>query len=223
MTRALTHDQVRAFQTTETIVDGVLGRPCDWLGEPLRDDGDLGPRTRWAMAMAALDPRRQAVVRRACSGVGRIRETVANRGPGTPGVDWLLRRCGIHVPEDPDVPMPDLAWCAAYASWCVSVPGLPNRAEAGARALAQSLRSAVLVLPGDLAWFPTGKWQAHIAPIIGVGPGVVATAEGNHGNECALAIRSTSEVQIVTPFPVEELPAVPPGLTLVPVRREGTR
>lgn len=220
----MTPDEVRAFQgNTEQIVDGVLGPPRDWYGKPLLIDGDLGPKTRWAMAMAAQDPRRQAIVRRACSGVGVIRETIANRGPGVPGVDWLLRRCGVHVPEDLTIPMPDNAWCAAFASWCMSVAGLPVRAEAGARALAESLRTPTFVLPGDFAWFPTGKWQAHIAPIIGVGPGEVATAEGNHGNAVELVRRATTEVLIVTPFPIEDLPGVPPRLRLVPVRREGTR
>lgn len=220
----MTPDEVRAFQgNTSTIVDGVIGPPRDWFGVPLKVDGDLGPRTRWAIAMAAQDPRRQAIVRRACSGVGVIRETIANRGPGVPGVDWLLRRAHVDVPEDPTIPLPDYGWCAAFASWCISVDGLPVRAEAGARALAESLRTPTIILPGDLAWFPTGKWEAHIAPIIGVGPGEVATAEGNRRNACELVRRSTSEVRIVTPFPFEDLPGIPPGLTLVPVAREGTR
>lgn len=217
-----TLEQVKAFQRQLTTVDGVLGAPRDWQGVALDDDGDFGPRTEWAFAIAALDPRRQAIVKRACSAVG-MRETVANRGPGEPGIDWWLRRCGVFVPDDPDVPLPDAAWCAAFASWCMSVAGLPHRAEAGARALAQSLRTATFVLPGDFFWFPTGSWQAHIAPIIGSGPGEVATVEGNHNNEVALVRRRTSEGRIVTPFPFEAPAGIPPRLPLVTVRSAGTR
>lgn len=215
----MTPDQVRAFQRTERTVDGELGPPRDWLGKPLAVDGDLGPRTRWALAISRLDPRRQAIVQRACSKVG-VAETVANRGEWP---DFVLRRCGIYVPDDTAVPMPDNAWCAAHASWCMSVDGLPERREAGARDLATSLRPATVVLPGDFGWFITGPWQAHIFPIIATGPGEVAGAEGNHGNRVALVRRRMLDIRIVTPFPVEWQAEIPAGLPPVEVRREGTR
>jgi hypothetical protein len=219
-------EQVRTFQAQHTLVDGVLGPPRDWLGKPLRVDGDLGDKTRWAMAIATLDPRRQAIVRRACSKIGQAETPgVANRGPWP---DFVLRRCGIFVPDDLLVPMPDNAWCGGHASWCVSVDGLPARKEAGARKLAGLLRPTRVALPGDFGWFPTGPWQAHIFPLVGGGPGEVAAAEGNHGNRCELVRRSLAEIEVVSAFPEEpflpELVArVPPGLTLVPVRSAGTR
>jgi hypothetical protein len=204
--------------TKDQIIEFQRGR-FDWEGKPLLVDGALGPRTRWALAISRLDPRRQAIVARACSKVGQ-RETVANRGEWP---DFVLRRCGIYVPDDPSVPMPDNAWCAAHASWCMSVDGLPERKEPGARDLATSLRPTTIVLPGDFGWYPTGGWRAHIFPIIGVAPGEVACADGNWRNGCALVRRRTSEIRIVTALPVEELADIPPGLPLVTVQREDTR
>lgn len=217
----MTPEQVAAFQGSELLVDGDIGPPTDWFGVPLLVDGDLGPRTRWALAIARLDPRRQAIVKRACSKIGQGETPgVANRGPWP---DFVLRRAGFDVPEDPTAPLPDAAWCAAHASWCMSVEGLPDRKELGARKLAQSLRRPALVTPGDFGWFRTGTWQAHIFPIIGIGPGEVAAPEGNHGNMIELVRRRTSEIEIVTPFPVEDLAEIPPELELIPVKRANTR
>jgi hypothetical protein len=218
----MTADEVAAFQARPALVDGELAPPCDWRGIPLRVDGDLGPKTRWALAISKLAPRRQAIVKRACSKVGEAETPgVANRGAWP---DFVLRRCGIYVPDDdPLKPMPDNAWCAAHASWCMSVEGLPERKDAGARSLAQALWRTRFALPGDFGWFPTGSWQAHIFPIIGVSHTEVACAEGNHGNRVALVRRSLGEINLASPIPPEELALIPPGLELVPVRAAGTR
>jgi hypothetical protein len=207
----MTNEKVKNFQRWHR----------DWLGKPLVVDGVLGPRTLWALAISRLDPRRQAIVQRACSKVGE-QETpgVANRGPHP---DFVLNRAGIYVPEDPTVPMPDNAWCAAHASWCMSVEGLPERREAGARELATSLKPASIVQPGDFGWYPTGPWQGHIFPIIAVGPGEVCCADGNFRNQVGLWRRRMSEIRIVTPIPFEEHAAIPMGLELVPVHAGGTR
>lgn len=216
----MTPDQIRAFQGRQQLVDGVLGPPTDWFGKPLKVDGDLGAKTRWALGISRLDPRRQAIVKRACSKVGQF-ETVANRGPWP---DFVNRRAGILVPEDPTVPLPDAAWCASHSSWCMSVDGLPERAEAGAMNLVEQLRRPTFVLPGDFGWFPTGGRHAHIFPIVATMPGEVAGAEGNHGNRCALVRRLMSEIQIVSAFPVEELPEIPSSeLDLVLVKGASTR
>lgn len=215
----MTSEEVKAFQRSIQLVDGVSGPPTDWLGKPLRVDGDLGAKTRWAMAIARLDPRRQAIVKRACSKIG-VFETVANRGPW---VDFVLRRCGIYVPEALDVPLPDASWCCAHTSWCISVDGLPERKEAGTMNLVLQLRRPTFLLPGDLGWFPTGGGHAHIWPMIGFGPGEAAGAEGNHGNRCALVRRLLAEINVVTPFPVEEDAGIPTDLNLVPVKAASTR
>jgi len=196
----MTPNQVSEFQR---------GR-FDWEGKPLRVDGDLGPRTRWALAMSRLDSRRQAIVANACGFVG-LTERATNRGPE---IDTWLERCGAPLGSP---------WCAAFASWCISVPDLSSVREAGAQTLGRSLRSTTLILPGDVMWFPAGTWQGHCGIVVGTGPGEVACVEGNHGNRVALVRRRTADVRIATPLPVEELPGIPPGLPLVPVQREGTR
>lgn len=212
-------EQVHRFQSTMRFIDGTMRYPFDWYGEPLRQDGDLGPKTRWALALSALDTRRQSIVWRACSSVG-VLEEAPNRGKR---IDEWLRRCGVSVPKDPWEPAPDNAWCAAFASWCVSVDGLPERREAGAQALGKALRASTLITPGDLAWFKTGTWQGHIGVIVGLGAGELAVVEGNQRNAVRLVRRLSKDVRISTPLPLEEMPGVPPGLELVAVQKEGTR
>jgi hypothetical protein len=210
----MTPREVLAFQTRQLWVpddegDGFhLALPVDWNGVPLRPDGDLGARTRWAMQIAALDPRRQWAIRRA-NGTHGVVEQAANRHPR---IDAWMRRCGVSVPAEPREPAPNNAWCAAMHSWCLSVPGLPERKEAGARALALSLRATDMPLAADSVWAPTGSWQAHIGMVIGFGPGVVAVREGNHGNRSAIALRSMSECLFATAFPMQEQPPLPTGL-----------
>lgn len=182
----------------------------DWHNRPLKVDGDLGPKTEWALAISRLDPRRQEIVKRACSGIG-VTERTPNSGPQ---IDHWLKRCGA-APGQP--------WCAAFASWCVSVPGLPERKLAGAQALGKSLRGTTLVLPGDVMWFPTGDWEGHCGIVIGTGPGELAVVEGNQANAVRLVRRLSKDVNISTPFPIEAFPGMPPDLPLIPVQREGTR
>lgn len=215
----MTPEQTHKFQSTPRMIDGESRLPFDWYGKPLKADGDPGPKTRWALALSALDPRRQSIVWRACSSVGII-EIAPNRGPQ---IDEWLRRCGVAVPNDPMTLAPDNAWCASFASWCVSVDGLPERREAGAQALGKALRASTLVTPGDLAWFPTGPWQGHIGVIVGLGAGEFATVEGNQRNAVWLVKRLSKDVNVATPFPIEAFPGMPPDLPLVPVQREGTR
>lgn len=198
----MTPEAIREFQAS--------GENHDWLGRALVADGVLGPKTEWSLAISRLDPRRQEIVWRACTSVG-IAETTPNSGEQ---IDRWLRRCGA-APGQP--------WCAAFASWCVSVPGLPERKLAGAQALGKSLRASTLILPGDVMWFPTGDWEGHCGIIIGTGPGELATVEGNQRNAVRLVKRLSKDVRVATPFPVEELPGIPPGLELVPVTGAGTR
>jgi hypothetical protein len=196
----MTEDEIRQFQQSHD----------DWEGKQLVVDGVLGPRTRWAVAISRLDPRRQAIVANACGFVGLV-EHGTNRGTE---IDTWLERCGAPLGSP---------WCAAFASWCISVPGLPSVREAGAQALGRALRPSTIILPGDVMWFATGAWQGHCGIVIGTGPGELAAVEGNHQNRVAIVRREMRSVRVVTPLPVEELADIPPGLPLVPVRAEGTR
>lgn len=197
----MTPAQIRFFQSAHR----------DWSGKPLRVDGDLGPKTMWAMGIAELDPRRQAIVQRACSRVGETEEAGENRGEWE---DWLCSWAGIPLGSP---------GCAAFASWAISVDGLPEVREGSALELGRSLRSTTLVLPGDVMWFPTGKLTGHCGVVIGLGPGEVACVEHNSNDLCRLTRRLTNGVRFSTPLPVQQLPGIPPGLPLVPVAYLGTR
>lgn len=192
--------ELREFQAKHT----------DWHGRSLGVDGVLSAETRWSLAISRLDPRRQEIVRRACASVG-VQEDGPNRAIA---IDAWVRRCGAPLGS---------AWCAAFASWCISVPGLPEIRQAGAQALGRMLRSSVLVTPGDVMWFPTGEWQGHCGIVVGIAPGEVATVEGNQRNAVRLVRRHMSEVRFATPLPPEEQAGVPPGLDLIRVQLEGTR
>lgn len=199
----MNQDELKAFQA----------KSYDWEGERLKPDGVQGPKTRWALAIAKLDPRRQAIVARATACVG-IREVGTNRGPD---IDAWLERCGAPLGS---------AWCAAFASWCISVAGLPIVKQAGAQALGKSLPPTLSPLPGDLMWFKTGAWQGHVGICIGGDLDHVAAVEGNSANMVRVTRRRRGEVlfsRVVNDFgPAQDAP-LPTGLTLVVVEPEGTR
>lgn len=192
--------EIREFQSTH----------FDWEGKRLELTGP-GPRTQWALDVSYLDRRRQAIIERACGQVGLSESEGDNRAFR---IDAWNRRAGAPLGSP---------WCASFASWCISVDGLPDVCEASALALGRRLRETTLILPGDVMWFATGASAGHCGIVIGIGPGEVACVEGNHGNRVALCRRSLSQVKIATPLPVQTFPAIPPGLPLAAAAYEGTR
>lgn len=196
----MTSNELKDFQAAHT----------DWEGKALVVDGDLGPRTEWALAMSCLDPRRQEIVRRACSKVGIV-ELGVNRSIQ---IDEWNHRAGLPLSSP---------WCASFASWCLSVEGAPEIREGSALALGRLLRSVSLIQPADVMWFPTGTSTGHCGIVIGLGPGEVACVEGNHQNGVRLTRRATGGVRFGTSLPVQVWPGIPPGLELAPVTYEGTR
>src|SRR5690606_26408283 len=100
------------------------------------------------MAIAHLPLVRQDIVSRACAYVG-MREVPPSGNRGLE-IDAWLERCGAPIGSP---------WCAAFASWCLSVPGQRKWTQAGAQALGKSMRATDRPLPGDVMWFPTGPWQ----------------------------------------------------------------
>lgn len=183
----------------------------DWEGRALNVDGAIGPRTQWALAVARLEPWRQAIIARACSVVGATESDGPNRSIL---IDSWNRRCGVPLGSP---------YCAAFVSWCISVPGLPEVKNASAQGLGRQLRATDLILPGDVMWFPTGEHTGHCGIVIGLGPGEVACVEGNQANAVRVVRRETGKVSFATPLPVQSYPGIPPGLTLVPVQFKGTR
>ena len=202
----MTSEEIRAFQA------GPNGRGrYDWEGKPLAVDGALGSRTQWALAISQLDPRRQAIVERACAFVGLV-ERPTNRGPD---IDSWLERCGAPLGSP---------WCAAFASWCISVTGLPLVREASAQRLGKALHGTRYPEPGDVMWFRTGPATGHCGIVIGVGPTKVATVEGNQNNGVRVVLRPREQVEFAKPFAWEPMGApLPPNLPLVVATFEGTR
>lgn len=197
----MTHDEIKQFQRTH----------ADWEGKPLVVDGDPGPKTEWALAISKLDVRRQLIVARATSKVG-LHELDSNRGPE---IDEWLERCKVARGS---------SWCAAFASWCLSVSGMPDVRQAGAQALGKKFPVTYAPLPGDVSWFPTGKWEGHIGIFIGGDVVQAAVIEGNSANMVRPVRRLRRDVSFGSVLDSEAGAApVPPGLVLVPVASVGTR
>lgn len=195
-------DQIRVFQSTHT----------DWEGKWLAVDGVVGPRTVWAWQIAQLEQWRQDAVWRACSRVGVV-ELDTNAGPE---ISAWLKRSGA-VQGDP--------WCAAFASWCISVEGMPDRRVAGAQALGKSLWASVEPLPGDVLWFPTGPWQGHCGIVIATSALEVASVEGNLNNAVGIARRARNHCRFGCPKgpPPSLRVDIPPGLPFKETSIVGTR
>ena len=199
----MTPDEIRKFQ----------GSNYDWTGERLKVDGAIGPKTAWALSVSRLALARQAIVAKACACVGIV-EQGTNRGPE---IDTWLERAGVSL---------GLPWCAAFVSWCISVPGMPVVREASAQRLGKRLAHTRAPEPGDVMWFPTGPASGHCGIVIGCGTGEVAVVEGNSSNRVRVVRRARADVRFaalgIPPFN-GLLPTVPPGLDLIPVQHEGTR
>ncbi len=200
----MTRDEVVAFQRAHH----------DWEGKRLLDDGNVGPKTRWALAIAALDPRRQAIVARAGACVGIVELAGDNHGPE---IDGWNQRAGAPLGSP---------WCASFASWCISVAGLLEVRQPSATVLGRMFPVTGSPRPGDLGWFRTGPWQGHIGPYIGGDAQFAALIEGNSGNRVRVVMRRREQLSFartVNDFaPASDAP-LPPSLPLVPTNMEGTR
>lgn len=99
---ALTKEQVKQIQSQPGAID--------WFGQPLKVDGDYGPKTRWWHYLTTIAPQRQAVVKLA---LGYHAMNVAevplgsNRGQM---VDMFMAPTGLK---------PGKPWCAGFVSHCL--------------------------------------------------------------------------------------------------------
>lgn len=183
-------------------------------GNPLDVDGVAGPETRWALAVAALGPVRKDFVHAACDVVGFVEDPIGSNDDPKGWIKGLLARCGVS---------PDLAWCAAFASWVVHGPKI-----AGAVRLGQALPKTMNPLPGDLMWFQTSATgNGHCGIVIGVSLTDVMTVEGNLDNrvQCVRRPRMFCNFSRTTDEAVTgEVPGiVTVGVPVRTVNRVGTR
>lgn len=187
-------------------------------GRPLAVDGNMGPQTRWAMAVAQLPRQRRDTVQRAVRGLGVQERTGANDHPF---IAYLLQRCGLG---------PGHAWCAAFASWALELAA-PRQALARVLALKDmfgAIEPGALPLAGDLMWFPTGPSTGHCGIVIGSDETLSLCIEGNSDNRCRLTRREHSEVLYRVTGPARDSfsspwPGIPGSPPIVAPNFHGTR
>lgn len=216
----LSYDGVAPEDETMNAVESFQREHLNHLGKRLGVDGIVGPQTKWAMDIANQYPFRRQVVERALVHVGIGEEPLgSNRGPL---IDHWLRRCNIWVPKD-SRPMPQNAWCAAFASYCLSVPGHESVRLALVRDLVKKYPEIPFeeTLPGDLGFLlkedgddnPNND-MGHVWVLTGRDDAARQTMqiEGNTGHRVAVTRRGVYRyLRTMTP-PV--MPGIPNGVAL---------
>lgn len=145
-------------------------------GAKLKVDGDLGPKTQWAMDLAALPAWRSKIVLMGLSWVD-LTEVTPN---SSPEIDQWLAACGVQ-PGNP--------WCAAFASLCLRAAGFECR-EASVHRLAAKYPETLCPLPGDLCILRRSDGTGHVDLVTGVSPERVSVVGGNVGNAVRAGLRA---------------------------------
>ena len=211
----MTPAEVRRFQAS--------GLYTDWLGQALKVDGVLGPKTEWAIALSKLPEWRQAIIRECVAHLGlREQPPGSNRGPE---IDSWLRACGVPLGSP---------WCAASASYCMRT-GAPDQwrarfgsvlGVAGALELGRRIgRITEKPLPGDYACYPTDDTgHGHGFLVGGANAAEVLTYEGNQRNEYRCLRRSRAGLLFYSlGAPFGSAPGVPDSVEFVQTNAAGTR
>lgn len=194
----------------------------DWTGRPLKVDGQLGPRTRWALAISDLPRHRRDIVAIACSQVG-VEEVPPGSNRGV-AVDGYLKPTGLSA----------VPWCAAFVCWVLREAGCLEGLKftpSAAQCLRQ-LRPAVSgPLPGDVFGWVNPDGTGHVGFVIGDAPvssgqGAIITCEGNSRHGVRVNCRPRDGLSFgVAPQPLVLVSAVvdDPKVPLVARSFEGTR
>ena len=185
------------------------------LGQPLDIDGKLGSQSLWANGIALLPMyRRQAI--QTCQRLARIGIEEAQGNNRHPFIDVVLEKCGVPLGS---------AWCAAAASFALGEN--KDNWQAGAQALGKSYPDVKVPIPGDLGWYPTGRWQGHVFIVgaVDLEAQQVMTYEGNRRNAYRVIRRPMKALRFSRTFPdIHGGPVpIPKGLRLVYNRSQGTR
>lgn len=175
-------------------------------GEKLKVDGDVGPRTRWAMAIEQLPAWRSRAVLGALGWVGLRELGPPNTGPE---IDAWLDECGVQ-PGNP--------WCAAFVSAVLRYAGIECR-EARVSRLAQKFPSTSVPLPGDIGYWLREDGTGHCGIVTGVSLNQVSMCEGNSADGVRVGLRKTAALDFLCPDGVG-MPYADPKL---PMLGEATR
>jgi uncharacterized protein (TIGR02594 family) len=183
-------------------------------------DGQLGPKTRWALAIADLPRHRRDIVQVACSQVG-VEETPPGSNRGV-AIDGYLRSTGLSA----------VPWCAAFVSWVLREAGCEGKYTASAAQCLRQLRPAVSgPLPGDVFGWVNPDGTGHVGFVIGDDApvstsGAVITCEGNSRHGVRVNCRPRDGLSFgVVPQPLVLVGAIvdDPKVPLVARSFEGTR
>lgn len=165
-------------------------------GRRLDVDGDIGSRTRWALAVADIPRRRRSVIREASRFVGQ-REIPGkpNRGPLP---DLVLAPLGlVGVP-----------WCAAFVSYVLRSVGFgaADGFKYTARArecLAMFPQRLGLPVLGDIAGWVNPDGTGHVGIVIGLRLAAnghllthVILIEGNSADSVRITARPIGDLQV---------------------------
>jgi hypothetical protein len=186
---------------TKASVKLFQARNVDSLGNPLKQDGTIGPLT-WAAlfgddtvpsASDASSPFLAAVLDKAASQVG-VLEQPQNSNSG-PEVDAYLSRAGVPL----DLPAAQKPWCCAFVYWCFDETALAQRranpmmrtagclqhwngavSHGASRIVAsQAKADPSFVRPGMIFVIDHGEGRGHTGFVEQLNAGLLHTIEGN--------------------------------------------
>jgi hypothetical protein len=155
-------------------------------GKRLRPDGDLGPKTQWAMALVELPVWRHLLVTTALQHVGLVEVGGENHGPE---IERWLEACGVE---------PGLPWCAAFVSAMLRLIGI-ECAEARVSKLVERFPETLCPLPGDLGYWLREDGTGHVGIVTGVDRMYVSLVEGNSGDGVRVVKRHMAGLKFLCP------------------------
>jgi len=172
----------------------------DHLGVRLLDDGKIGKKTQWALDLSLHSVPRQQIIARALGFVGTCESPpLSNRSPT---IDIFTRRCGAL----------GLPWCAAFVSWCISLPGYPEIKEASVQRLSKLLPNVTEPLPADVVYYLHSDGTGHCGLLLGSELGSLMTVEGNNNGAVRVVTRQGDQVKFLRSVAPTQMPGIPPGL-----------
>lgn len=154
-----------------------------WTGVPLSVDGDLGPRTQWALAIDDLPLFRRRIADGLLFCTGVKETTGANRDPW---IDHIVLEAGGKL-GDP--------WCAALVHYILTTAGVDCLKTVSSVACQRQFPITHDPQPMDLAGWENGDGTGHVFFVAGFvekryGGTEVVTFEGNSHDRFRMCVRA---------------------------------
>jgi len=172
----MTPDEIRKFQSSA----------LDWFGEPLNQDGVIGPKTQWALDLRTCGPERERVVHTALNYLG-----TAEDPPGSNSgyiIDQFLAPAGLRGQP----------WCAAFVSWVLREARMPlSKYHVSVHDMASTERPLVgrAPWPGDVFYLLRQDGTGHCGFVLGGNHFEIMTIEGNCQNAVRLGRRDRGKIR----------------------------